>query len=160
MPTIYDILDELEIPYTEYKHPPVYTVEEAERLARNVPGEIAKNLFLTNKEENKFYLVSVLPQKRIDLKQLQELLKESKLHFASPGQLYQYLRQLPGAVSPLGLMHDSKKEVVYLIDKDILTRSGVCVHPNVNTATLAIQKKGFKRLLKWWGNTVIEIDIK
>jgi len=160
MPDVYDILHDLEIPYTEYRHPAVFTSAEAELLARNVPGDIAKNLFLTNKEESRFYLVSVLPQKRVDLKWLRALLNETKLHFASPGQLSQRLRQLPGAVSPLGLMHDTKKEIIYLIDKELLTRGGVYVHPNVNTSTLAIQTDGFMKLLKWWGNTVIQIEIK
>jgi Ala-tRNA(Pro) deacylase len=57
-------------------------------------------------------------------------------------------------------MYDTKKEIIYLIDKELLTRSGVYVHPNVNTATLAIQTDGFMKLLKWWGNTVIQIEIK
>jgi Ala-tRNA(Pro) deacylase len=160
MATIYDILTDLKIPYTEYRHPAVSTSEEVHRVATNVPGEVAKNLFLTNNEETRFYLVSVRPSKRVDLKRLRAMLNETKLHFASPEQLYRYLRLLPGAVSPLGLMYDVKREVTYLIDKELFAASGVYVHPNVNTSTLAIEPEGFRRLLTSWGTKVIPIDVE
>jgi hypothetical protein len=38
MPDVYDILHDLEIPYTKYRHPAVFTSAEAELLAKNVPG--------------------------------------------------------------------------------------------------------------------------
>src|SRR5271157_5694444 len=113
MPTIYDILNDLEIPYTEYRHPAVFTSAEAELLARNVPGDIAKNLFLTNKEESRFYLVSGPPQKRVDLKWLRALLKETKLHFleerAQPLEIDPLLRGARDEIKPAFLLVGQKE---------------------------------------------------
>jgi Ala-tRNA(Pro) deacylase len=39
-------LDELGIAHTTVEHPPVYTVEEAERHTGHLPGGHCKNLFL------------------------------------------------------------------------------------------------------------------
>ncbi len=38
MPNIYQVLKELDIPYDRYDHPPVYTVEQADRLRGKMPG--------------------------------------------------------------------------------------------------------------------------
>ena len=48
---LYDVLNQLSIKFTRYEHEAVYTVEEADNLDIDIPGQHSKNLFLRNKKE-------------------------------------------------------------------------------------------------------------
>ena len=70
---IFEILKTENIPYRNYDHIPVYTVDEANSI--DIPGKdkCLKNLFLKDKKGN-FYLVSLNGSKSIDLKKLRAFL--------------------------------------------------------------------------------------
>jgi Ala-tRNA(Pro) deacylase len=147
------VLKELDINFTEYKHPAVLTCEEAEKY--NKGGAKIKNLFLRNKKGNKHFLVIVEASKNIDLKSLGESIGENKLGFASEERLMQYLNLKTGAVSPFGLINDKNREVIVALDKDLLNYKKLNFHPNVNTATLQISKDDFLKFIEWCGNKLI-----
>jgi len=152
---VLSLLEKLNIAYTRHEHPPVYTVEEASRYYDGMKGAQCKNLFLRNAKGDRHYLVILEDSKRADLKGLAEKVGESKLSFASPRRLLKYLGVEPGSVSPFGLIHDLEKEVVVVIDKDLLQDEWINYHPNVNTATLTISVNDFMRFLEYCGNRVI-----
>ncbi len=159
MLNIYQVLDELGVPYEKYDHPPVYTVAEADRLRGELPGGQTKNLFLRNKKGKKHYLLVTESDKQVDLKRLREQCGERALSFASPQRLEKYLGVTPGAVSPLGLIHDVNREVIVLLDRDLLRHQALGFHPNVNSATLVIPTEGFQRFLAHCGNDVRVVGI-
>jgi Ala-tRNA(Pro) deacylase len=158
-PNIYDLLDELGIPYDKYEHPAVYTVEEADRYRGKLPGGRTKNLFLRDKKGKRHYLVVAESDKQVDLKRLRKLLGEAALSFASPERLRKYLGLTPGSVSPFGIIHDVNKEVLVILDRDLLRHQALGFHPNVNTATLVVPREGFQRFLKHCGNLVRIVDL-
>jgi len=45
---LYDLLEQLDISYKRYEHPPVYTVDEAKQYWQDIEGAHSKNLFLRN----------------------------------------------------------------------------------------------------------------
>jgi Ala-tRNA(Pro) deacylase len=151
---VYDILRELDIPFTKHEHPAVYTVEEAEQHWKNITGAHCKNLFLRNKKGKNHYLVIVRSEKRVDLKALTDRLGEDRLSFASAERMMRYLGLEPGAVSPFGLINDRENEVMVLIDRDLKEASHVNFHPNVNTATVGITFTDFEKFLDYCGNSV------
>jgi Ala-tRNA(Pro) deacylase len=151
---VYDVLDELNITYTRHEHPPVYTVEEAEKFWGEIEGQHAKNLFLRNNKGNAHYLVVLEKSKTVGLKDLSEKLGAGKLSFASAERLMKYLGLEAGAVSPFGLINDNQKSVEVVLDKDFEKGELVNFHPNVNTATLTISCSDFKRFLDSCGNEV------
>jgi Ala-tRNA(Pro) deacylase len=151
---VYDILSELDISYTKHEHPPVYTVEEAERHWKHITGAHCKNLFLRNKKGKNHYLVIAKSEKRVDLKALTSRLGEDRLSFGSPERMMRYLGIEPGAVSPFGLINDKENEVVVLIDSDLKEASHVNFHPNVNTATVGITFADFEKFLAYCGNSI------
>lgn len=102
-----------------YDHPAVFTCEEGDALAADVPGGRSKNLFLRNKDRSHHYLVSVLGAKRVDITAFAKLLGESKLSFAPPEDLMELLGVAPGSVSPLGLLNDTDKRVRAYLDSDL-----------------------------------------
>jgi len=152
---VLSLLEKLNIAYTRHEHPPVYTVEEARRYYSGMKGAQCKNLFLRNGKGNRHYLVILEDSKRADLKQLAEKAGESKLGFASPKRLLKYLGVEPGSVSAFGLINDLEKEVVVVLDKDLLKDEWINFHPNVNTATLTISVDDFMRFLEHCGNRIL-----
>jgi len=151
---VYSVLENLQIAYTRHTHPPVFTAEEAQRHWTNVEGAHLKNLFLRNKKGNRHYLVILECSKSADLRKLNDNLGEDRLSFGSPERLKRTLGLEPGAVSPFGLVNDSRKEVIVIIDQDIKKANRVNFHPNVNTATIGISTADFEKFLAWAENTV------
>ena len=152
---VYETLKELGIPFEVAHHPPVFTVEEAEKHWENIRGTHCKNLFVRNKKGNRHYLVIVESSKRADLKDLNRQLGEDRLSFASPERMKRYLGLEPGAVSPFGLIYDRDKEVRVVLDKDLKATEWVSFHPNVNTATLTLSAGDFLKYLQWCGNPLL-----
>ena len=65
-----------------------------------------------------------------------------------------YLGLEVGAVSPFGLLNDSRKEVRVVIDQDLKNAEGVNFHPNVNTATVGLSFSDFQKFLSFCENPV------
>ncbi len=151
---VYEVLSDLGIPYTRHEHPPVFTVEQAERHWTNISGAHCKNLFLRNKKGTRHYLVILLTSKQADLKRLNTKLREDRLSFGSAERLQKYLGLEPGAVSPFGLINDSRREVVVIVDQDLRRAERVNFHPNINSVTLGIETGDFERFLDSTGNEV------
>jgi len=151
---VFEVLEKLGIAYVKYEHPPVYTVDQAEQYWEDIEGTHCKNIFLRDKKGKRHYLVILLASKKVDLQALERQLGEDKLSFASPERLIRYLGLEPGAVSPFGLINDSKKEVQVIIDRDLRRAEIVNFHPNVNTATVGIDFTDFEKFLAWCRNRV------
>tara|TARA_Y100000310_G_scaffold345070_1_gene461587 strand:+ start:6498 stop:6983 length:486 start_codon:yes stop_codon:yes gene_type:complete len=155
---VYKALEKHDIPYTTHQHPAVYTVKEAEQFTSHIEGTHTKNIFLRNKKGDTHYLVILPAQKRLDLKQLAQQLKESKLSFASPERLKEYLGLTPGSVSPLGLIYNKEKNAKVILDKELLEAQKIGFHPNVNTATIVITVEDFKKFLSALGYSFTTIS--
>jgi len=154
---VYETLDQLDVSYKRYEHPPVYTVEEAKQFWKDIKGAHSKNLFLRNNKGSRHYLVILEQSKTVDLKDLSAKLAAGKLSFASERRLSEHLGLETGAVSPFGLINDQKKAVTAVIDRDLKKEEYVNFHPNVNTATVSISYQSFEKFLKHCGNEVIYI---
>ncbi|MBI3991864.1 MAG: prolyl-tRNA synthetase associated domain-containing protein [Candidatus Lambdaproteobacteria bacterium] len=154
MKDIYELLASLQINYRRHDHPPVFTVEEADRHKGAIAGGQSKNLFLRNKKGQRHYLLVAEAHRPVSLKSLQTLLGESTLSFASPERLMKYLGLTPGSVSPFGIVNDERREVVVLLDRALMAHTQLNFHPNVNTATLTVSREDFQRFLEHCGNEV------
>lgn len=157
---VYDILNLLEIKYIRYEHNPVYTIEDASKLDIHIPGQLCKNLFLRNTKGNVHYLVILDETKQLDLKFLAKQIGSTNLSFASHKRLYKFLGLTPGSVSPFGLINDIEREVIVLIDKDLINSNIINFHPNVNTATICISYIDFEKFIKWHENEFYYIAIE
>jgi Ala-tRNA(Pro) deacylase len=151
---VHDVLAALGIPFTRFTHPPVFTVEEAERYWADIPATHCKNLFLRNAKGSRHYLVVLGHSKKADLRALSAHLGDAKLSFASPDRLMRFLQLTPGAVSPFGLIHDSARDVVVVLDSELPGTDRIGFHPNVNTATITLPTRDFLRFLESRGNVV------
>ena len=151
---VLDVLDRLGVAYVRHEHPPVFTVEDADKYWTALRGTHCKNLFLRNKKGNHHYLVIAPTSKSVDLRALNHILGEDRLSFGSPERLKKYLGLEPGSVSPFGLINDAGKEVRVIVDEDLRMSSSVGFHPNINTSTLDVSTADFEKFLAFCGNDV------
>lgn len=70
------------------------------------PEAEAKNLFLRDDKKRNWYLVTVKGHKKLDLRRFQAEHGTRRLSFASDHDLMKYLKLIPGAVTPFGLLND------------------------------------------------------
>lgn len=134
--SVYDFLDNLNIECSIYFHSPASTMEECERIRKKIGAPIFKNLFLTNKQQTLFFLLMMPAHKPFKTKYLSSQLGCARLSFASPEAMKNLIHIEPGAVSPLGLIHDKENKVKLILDKDLLNSSLYACHPCVNTASV------------------------
>jgi Ala-tRNA(Pro) deacylase len=141
--------DALKIAFTEYKHPAVFTVEEAKELRGELPGVHCKSLFLKAKGGRLFLLVC-LEWRRMDMKALADLLPSRRLSFGQPELLLEKLGVTPGSVTPFGAINDTGPEeerVTVVLDKQMLEATQVNYHPLINTATIGLSPNDLQRFL-------------
>ena len=156
---MYARLAALGIQYERYEHPPVATVEEAERYWGGLDATHCKNLFLRNQKGHRHYLVIVEHRKRADLRAVAAQIGDGKLSFASPERLMTYLGVTPGSVSPFGLINDRDQHVRVYLDRVLRSARRISFHPNVNTVTLTLAYADFERFLASCGNRVQYADV-
>lgn len=150
---LYRILNELDIEFDYHEHPPVATVEEASRYWKDLDSTHCKNLFFRNHKGNRHYLVILEHSASLEIRDLEQSLKQGKLSFASPRRMKKYLGLEPGSVSPFGLIHDTDNHVYLFIDENLKESEKISFHPNLNTASLIISYRDFLRFLEWTGNS-------
>jgi len=156
---VLDRLTMLGIAYERFEHPPVPTVEEAERHWAGIEAAHCKNLFLRNQKGNRHYLVIIAHTKRADLRAVANQIGDGKLSFASPERLMTYLGVAPGSVSPAGLINDRERHVRVFLDRELKTAARISFHPNVNTATLTVSFEDFQRFLHACANPIADLDV-
>lgn len=157
---VYEFLDASGISYEVTEHAAVWNMEELAQVQLPYPDRDAKNLFVRDDKRREYLLITVRGDKRVDLKEFRRRQGTRPLTFASPEELRQYLGLIPGAVTPLGLLHDAEHRVHFYIDRDFWQGSGLIgVHPNENTATVWLKAEDLTALLRAQGTAVDLVDL-
>ena len=151
-PKVYEVLNTLNIPFEYYEHPPVPTVEEASKYWAGIEATHCKNLFFRNHKGNRHYLVILEYTNVLEVKELESLLKQGKLTFASPERMKRFLGLEPGSVSPFGLIHDLQHHVFVFLDENLKRAEKISFHPKLNTASLVISFEHFLKYLSYIKN--------
>ena len=149
---LYRLLDEQQVRYQRFEHPPVYTCEEAARLIPHLPGAECKNLFLCDAKGRRHFLVAVPAAAGVDIKALGETLDAKGLRFASPERLKRHLGLEPGSVTLLAAVNDRDDAVQVVVDAELWAAEAILCHPLVNTATLSVPVADLERLLRHCGH--------
>ena len=135
---VYDFLDGTGVAYTTLCHPAAFTMEECEAVRKAIGAPVFKNLFLTNKQQTLYFLLMIPADKPYKTKYLSSQLGCARLSFASSEAMSELLHIAPGAVSPLGLIHDKDLRVQLIVDRDLTATGRYACHPCVNTASVAL----------------------
>ena len=148
---VIELLDSKKISYEIVEHPAVYTIDEMLECNLPHPEQIAKNLFVRDDKKQKYYLITCLEDKKINLKEFRNEHETRPLSFASESDLDAKLGLYPGAVTPLGVLNNDDKSVIVYIDKDFEHKI-MGIHPCDNTATVYVNCRDVVKLIKDHGN--------
>lgn len=148
---LFDFLNQQNIPYSLFEHQPVFTVDDiplitaVDGIAKEnafIPKPHFKTLFLKDKN-NKFFLVSVIEDKRVDLNALSKTLECGRFSFGTSEELFDLMKLTPGSVTPFGLIFDNKNNITFVLDEDALNYQYVSFHPLRNDMTIVLATKDF-----------------
>ena len=157
---VYDFLDSTGVAYTTLCHPAAFTMEECEAVRAAIGAPVFKNLFLTNKQQTLFFLLMIPADKPFKTKYLSSQLGCARLSFASAEAMAELLHIAPGAVSPLGLIHDKEHRVQLIADRDLAATGRYACHPCVNTASVALTLTDLlEKVIPATGHTFTWVDL-
>lgn len=148
---LFALLDRLGIVHATVEHPPLFTVEESQRLRGSIPGGHTKNLFLRDKK-GRVFLVVALEDAEIDLKTLHQRLGAGRFSFGPSELLREFLGVAPGAVTPFGAINDTEGRVIMVLDRAMMACAELNCHPLVNTMTTRIGSDDLVRFLRATGH--------
>ena len=135
----YDLLDKLGVEYQRIDHQAAMTMEACVEIDKVLDATICKNLLLCNRQATAFYLLMIPGDKQFKTSVLSKEIGSSRLSFAKPEYMLEYLDITPGSVSVLGLMNDHDHHVELLMDEDVLKGEFFGCHPCINTSSLRIR---------------------
>ena len=135
----YDLLDSLGVEYQRIDHEAAMTMEACVEIDKVLNATICKNLLLCNRQNTAFYLLMIPGDKVFKTSVLSKEIGSSRLSFAKPEYMLEYLDITPGSVSVLGLMNDHDHHVELLMDEDVLKGEYFGCHPCINTSSLRIK---------------------
>lgn len=116
------------------------------------PAADTVNLFLRDDKRRDYYLLTVQAGKRADLKQFRRQHGTRQLSFASEQDLMDILGLRPGTVNPIALLRDTRHNVQFFLDRNLLAPLGiVALHPNNGTAILWMKTQDLLDLLEEHG---------
>ena len=135
----YDFLDALNIPYQRIDHEAAMTMEACAAIDEALKATICKNLLLCNRQCTAFYLLMLPGEKTFKTSAFSKQIGSSRLSFADPKYMEEYLDVTPGSVSVMGLMNDHENHVKLYMDEDILKGEYIGFHPCINTSSLRLK---------------------
>ena len=136
---VYDLLDSLGVTYQRIDHEPAMTMEACAEIDRVLDATICKNLLLCNRQCTSFYLLMLPGEKSFKTSTFSKTIGSSRLSFADPQYMEEFLDITPGSVSVMGLMNDKDRRVELIMDEDILKGKYIGFHPCINTSSLRLK---------------------
>ena len=136
---VFAALDSLGIPYIRFEHDATATMEDCAAVGKALEGTICKNLFLCNRQQTAFYLLTMPGDKPFHTKDLSAQIGSSRLSFAPPEKMEELLNTHPGSASVMGLLFDTEHRVQLVMDRDVYDAEYFCCHPCDNHGSLKIK---------------------
>lgn len=151
-PNLYKLLNELHIEFEYLEHPEAPTIEIAKQYWEGHDAQHCKNLFFRNHKGNQHYLVCLNCDRQMNVRDIEQQLRQGKLSFASPERMMRFLGVQPGSVTPFGLINDTDHHVILFLDETLRNAEKVSFHPCINTASLILKLDDFIRFIEHQGN--------
>ncbi len=144
-------LDQLAIKTTTVEHAAVFTVEESDRLHRDITGGHTKNLFLKDAKGG-LWLIVAEAHAIVDLKLLHKVLGAPRFSFGNADLLESVLGVSPGSVTALAVVNDTEQRVSVVVDRTLMGYEKINCHPLTNTATTSIGRDDLIKFMRASGH--------
>ena len=135
----YDFLDKLGVEFQRIDHEAAMTMEACAEIDKVLDATICKNLLLCNRQCTDFYLLMIVGDKHFKTSVFSKQIGSSRLSFAKPEYMEEFLDITPGSLSVLGLMNDKDHRVRLVIDEDVAKGEYFGCHPCINTSSLRLK---------------------
>ncbi|WP_404401392.1 prolyl-tRNA synthetase associated domain-containing protein [Pelagibacterium halotolerans] len=156
---LFQMLADLNIEVETTSHPPLFTVEESQKLRGQIAGGHTKNLFVKDKKD-RYFLLTLEETATVDLKQVHHVIgAASRVSFGKPEKLLEYLGVTPGAVTVFGAINDTEGKVSVVVDKALLEHDVINAHPLTNAATTSIRRDDLLTFLDAVGHSPAILDL-
>ena len=156
---LFAFLHGLGIKTSTTRHPPLFTVEESQRLRGDIAGAHTKNLFLKDKKD-RFFLLTLDEETVVDLKSVDKKIgAASRVSFGKPEALLELLGVTPGAVTAFGLINDTAGQVTFILDSRLAEAAVINAHPLTNEATTSIAASDLKRFVEATGHGITVLNL-
>lgn len=152
------LFDKQKITYLIREHQPIISVAEGKALDLPELEAAVKSLLLTDDKHTTFYLIVLPISKELNLKVLRNLLASRRLTFANAEELHNLLQLHPGAVTPLGLLSDTSKEIHVYFDASLIAKR-IAIPLLCNTATIWLSCDELCDLIRDFGHTISYIEL-
>ena len=157
---VYDLLDELNIPYERVAHDAAYDMGACVVISKVLGVRICKNLLLTPRNRSAFYLLAMpddLPFRTADFS---KIIGSSRLSFATEEDLRDLLGVQIGSASVLGLMNDTEHRVTLAMERRVADAEWFGCHPCRNTSSLRLKTSDLLHVfLPHIGCTPVIVDL-
>lgn len=157
---VFAALDSLGIPYIRFEHDATATMEDCAAVGKALHGTICKNLFLCNRQQTAFYLLTMPGDKPFHTKDLSAQIGSSRLSFAPPEKMEELLNTHPGLRLGDGaaVRHGARCSIVW--DRDVYDAEYFCCHPCDNHGSLKIKTSDLlTKFLPHVGHEPIVVDL-
>ena len=108
---VYAYLASRRIPYEATGHGAVFRMTDLPSVPLPYPDADAKNLFVRGGKKERYYLITVKGDKRVDLKAFRRRHGTRALSFACADGLRALLGLTPGSVTPPGVLNDTERRL-------------------------------------------------
>ena len=159
-----ELFEDLGVPYTLYRHPAFFTVEDGRAHHEGIPGGHCKCLFVKDKKA-KMVLALVHENLKVDLKALAKDLGLGRFSFCNEERMIRVLGITPGAVTPFALMNvsgealEQKESLNVVVDQHLQDFDVVHFHPLHNEATVAITPGDLLKFIRHFGFEPVVMDL-
>lgn len=146
-------LKQHKIQYEIYNHEAAHKVSDSKKIKSDIPGQHTKSLFLKDNQD-RFYLICLPADKRLNTSLLKKQLKIKDFRFASEEELKQQINSSPGNVSIFCSIYS--KSIFLILDRALWNSDLVGFHPNINTATIVLNHDNLE---KFWNSLSIRKEV-
>ncbi len=133
---VYKVFKKLGIPFERVDNDPAASMEECAEIGEVLQAPVRKDVFLCNRKKTTFFLLLMPDDKAFDTSSFSKKMGVSRMSFASPEHMMEYIGCTPGSASVVGLLNDQDDYVQLIIDKEVAEAEWFVCNTGINTTHL------------------------
>ncbi len=133
---VYKVFQKLGIPFERVDNDPAASMEECRDIGVKLDAPVRKDVFLCNRNKTSFFLLVMPEEKAFETSAFSKKLGVSRMSFASPEHMMEYLGTKPGSASVVGLLNDVDDYVQLILDKEVAQAEYFVCNTGINTTHL------------------------
>ena len=158
--TVYQTLDELQIPYERVDTDEAITMEDCVLIDEKLDMKMVKTLFLCNRQKNTFYLFVTAGDKPFRSRAFSDALGVSRVSFAPAELMQEMLGTKIGAATVFSALLDTARDVRFVFDRDVLKEEWYGCSDGTTTGYMKVRtEKILKEFLPFTGRAFQVIEV-